>query len=130
MRELASRLLDESAARHADAGSDPPPEAAVLLLYERLRPVIGPGGFAALVRRAAGSLSGRHAALAGMADTESFELAVEKLHAVLGNGADEPAVVVAALVDELVGTLERMIGQELTARLIADTAMEGAGRDG
>jgi hypothetical protein len=126
MRELASWVLNESSGR--SGGSTP--DAAVVLLYERLSPVIGSGGFGALMRRATRAVAEKHSALEGMDDGESFEANLEELRNRLGNGTDDPDIVVAELVDELVGTLERMIGTDLTARLLAAGNLNEAGRHG
>lgn len=123
MRELASRLMDEMSVRQGDD-----PVAAVVLLYERLRPVIGPGGFGALMRRATASLSQEHPALKGVTDTASIEAALTELRTGLSQGSEDPGAVVADLVDELLGTLERMIGPELTERLVQAKNLTRAGR--
>lgn len=103
--------------------------AAVALLYERLRPVIGPGGFGALMRRATRAVAVRHPAVAAAADVDDFDSALERLRGILGNGVEEPESVVADLLNELIEMLEGMVGPELTERLIATTPRARAERN-
>lgn len=127
MRELTTRLLAEGRDRASEAGAAAEAEATVGLLYARLSPVIGSGGMKALIRRVSRSLEGRYGDMSALLEAEGEEDARRALRQVLGNGADQPEALVRDLIDEMVGMLERMIGSELTARLVARSETKAGG---
>lgn len=127
MRELTTRLLEEGRERAPGTGAAAEAEAAVGLLYARLSPVIGAGGMKALIRRVSRSLEDRYGDMSPLVDAEGEEEAKRALRQVLGNGAEQPDALARDLLDEMVGMLERMIGADLTARLVARSGTKVGG---
>jgi hypothetical protein len=132
MHDLAVRLLEESRRSVEPGVNGESHAAAVDLLYARLRPVIGPRGFHALFVRAVGAIGDRRPSLATAAACQTVDQGLKELHGALSGpsmGADERSAVVLDVLDSLLGTLERMIGPELTARLAGRSQGASAGGD-
>jgi hypothetical protein len=124
MHELTRRLLDESRTGPPPGRDAGGPERALALLYERLRPVIGRGGFNALLTRATRSLGDEYGELRTVTRDADLDVVVGELERVRTNGATNAEAAVESLLDALLGTLERMIGPDLTERLISFTGQE------
>ncbi|MFP4623343.1 MAG: hypothetical protein ACLFRX_04110 [Gemmatimonadota bacterium] len=118
MREIAARLIQESEDRTAEHGPEDRRIAALLLLYDRLQPIVGPGGFQALLRQASQSLRGRHGDLGGLVSARDMAGMRAELRRLAETGSAEPDLVVTQLVEAVVRTLEQMIGSELAERLV------------
>lgn len=132
MHDLAVRLLEESR-RSVEPGINGERHAAAVdLLYARLRPVIGPRGFHALFVRAVGALGDRRPSVATAATCQTVDQGLKELRQALRGpamAAEERNAVVLDVLDSLLGTLERMIGPELTARLAGAPTDTTAGKD-
>lgn len=132
MRELTKALIEEAREASVPPGGPGAPERAVMVLRERLSPVIGSRGFAALLQRAAVHLGSRYGEMAGSVTEGGAGLdeVLERIARIRGNGSADSDLVVADLVDALISTLEQMIGHELVQRLIRDPGAVAGGQDG
>lgn len=131
MHDLAVRLLEESRRSVEPGINGERHTAAVDLLYARLRPVIGPRGFHALFVRAVGALGDRRPSVATAATCQTVDQGLKELHQALRGpsmASEERNAVVLDVLDSLLGTLERMIGPELTARLAGSPTETKAGK--
>lgn len=128
MHAITRRLIHESRTRSAGERHADRAVSAVVLLYDRLSPVIGRGGFNALLRRATRSLGERYDGLRAVASEGELDAILDALGQVRTNGSADADAVVRDLLDELVSTLERMIGPDLTRRLV-DALEVGAERE-
>lgn len=121
MHPLTDLLLAEGRERATGSSASDEAEAVLKLVYSRLSPVIGPAGLQALMRRASRSLEDQHGPMGRLADAKGEAEAMAGLHQVIGNGGADSGAFVRDLVNEMLQTLDRMIGSDLTHRLVAQS---------